>query len=90
MAESIVLYGPQGSGKSLNAEAIRQAYGLETIVELDEILYTRGSEGFDPIGQLIVTHDDRWACALARQWGLPTVHVDAARERVGAAWRSQP
>lgn len=38
MNKSVIVYGPQGCGKSLNAELLRDHYGLEKVVELDEYL----------------------------------------------------
>lgn len=35
MAESIIIVGPQGCGKSLNARALAQAYGLKHWVDAD-------------------------------------------------------
>jgi len=35
--QSVVLYGPQGCGKTVNGAAIAKALGLKAVVELDEV-----------------------------------------------------
>ncbi len=38
MADSIIICGPQGSGKSLNGERLRKHYGLKRVVEAEDLL----------------------------------------------------
>ena len=37
MAQSIIIIGPQGCGKSLNAQGLCEAFGLKHSVDLDDI-----------------------------------------------------
>ncbi|PPU12124.1 hypothetical protein XacyCFBP2565_16580 [Xanthomonas arboricola pv. corylina] len=90
MAESVILLGPQGSAKSLNAEALFQKLGLQEVVELDEMLFTFRADRLEPFGQLILTCDEQQARSWSVRWGLRLIRVEEARAQLGAAWRTQP
>ncbi|SMQ97107.1 hypothetical protein [Xanthomonas fragariae] len=88
MAESIVVYGPMASGKTLNAEAIRQVYGLKRVVELDERLQRKGGDWqLSQNDVLMLTNDQALAERTAQRMRIQTVAIAGARVRVGAAWR---
>lgn len=50
---SVIVHGPQGCGKTTNAEAIREALGLSAVVDD----WKRG-QPFPVDGALILTNDD--------------------------------
>ncbi len=89
MAESIVVYGPMVSGKTLNAEAICQAYGLKRVVNLDERLQRNGEDWqLSQNDVLMLTNDHALAERTAQRMRIQTVAIAEARERVGAGWRA--
>ncbi|CAD0325756.1 hypothetical protein ABQZ69_02120 [Xanthomonas sp. WHRI 8391] len=90
MAESVILLGPQGSCKSLNAEALCRELGLQEVIELDEMLFTFRADRLESSGQLILTCDDQQASTLSVRWGLRLMRVEEARAQLGTAWRTQP
>ena len=51
MKPSIVIHGPQGCGKTRNAEALRVHYGLDRIIEADE----RPHQMLPATGALVLT-----------------------------------
>ncbi|MCC4635295.1 AAA family ATPase [Xanthomonas dyei] len=90
MAESVILLGPQGSGKSLNAKALCQELGLQEVIELEDLLFTFRADRLEPVGQLILTCDEQQARTWSVRWGLRVIRVEEARTQRGAAWRTQP
>uniref|UniRef100_UPI003F80DF76 hypothetical protein n=1 Tax=Xanthomonas sp. 0924 TaxID=2835534 RepID=UPI003F80DF76 len=90
MAESVILLGPQGSAKSLNAEALRQELGLQEVMELEDVLFTSRADRLEPVGQLILTCNEQQARTWSVRWGLRLMRVEEARAQLGAAWRTQP
>ncbi|MBB5880781.1 adenylate kinase family enzyme [Xanthomonas arboricola] len=90
MAESVILLGPQGSGKSLNAEALCQQLGLQEVIELDDMLFTFRADRVESFGQLILTCDEQQAQTWSVRWGLRLMRVEEARAQLGTAWRTQP
>ncbi|AZR21926.1 hypothetical protein [Xanthomonas vasicola] len=89
MAESVILLGPQGSGKSLNADALCQRLGLQEVIEPDEMLFTFRADRLESSGQLILTCDEQQARTWSVRWGLRLIRVEEARAQLGAAWRTQ-
>lgn len=53
--KSFIVYGPQGSGKTLHAEALRKALGLATVWDEGETQERLDQAGFGPIGVLYLT-----------------------------------
>lgn len=51
MKPTIVIHGPQGCGKTRNAEALRQHYGLDRVIEADE----RPHQMLPATGALVLT-----------------------------------
>ncbi|MBB5882863.1 adenylate kinase family enzyme [Xanthomonas arboricola] len=90
MAESVILLGPQGSCKSLNAEVLCQQLGLQDVIELDDLLFTFRADRLEPFGQLILTCNEQQAQTWSVRWGLRLMRVAEARAQLGAAWRTQP
>jgi hypothetical protein len=57
IAQSVVLYGPAGCGKSTNAQRISKALNLPRIVEFDEIRNdARKQRALPEFGVLLITH----------------------------------
>ncbi|MBV6843579.1 hypothetical protein [Xanthomonas euvesicatoria] len=90
MAESVVLFGPQGSCKSLNAEALCQKLGLQEFIELDDLLFAFRADRLESSGQLILTCNEQQARTWSVRWGLRLMRVEEARAQLGDAWRTQP
>ncbi|MCL1552926.1 hypothetical protein [Xanthomonas nasturtii] len=90
MAESVILLGPQGSCKTLNAEALCRELGLQEVIELDEMLFTFRADRLESSGQLILTCNDQQASSWSVRWGLRLMCVEEARAQLGVAWRTQP
>ncbi|AGI06929.1 MULTISPECIES: hypothetical protein [Xanthomonas] len=90
MAESVILFGPQGSAKSLNAEALCQELGLQKVIELEDVLFTFRADHVEPFGQLILTCNEQQARTWSVRWGLRLMRVEEARAQLGDAWRTQP
>ncbi|PPT94925.1 hypothetical protein XaraCFBP7407_13020 [Xanthomonas arboricola pv. arracaciae] len=89
MAKSIVVHGLMGSGKTVNADAIRQAYDLKRVVELDERLQRKGNDW--QLAQhdvLMLTNDRLLAELTAQRLRIEVVVIADARVQVGGAWRS--
>ncbi|MEB1944334.1 hypothetical protein VDR83_21350 [Xanthomonas campestris pv. campestris] len=90
MAESVILLGPQGSCKSLNAEALCRELGLQKVIELEDVLFTFRADRLKPVGQLILTYNEQQARSWSVRWGLRLMRVEEARAQLGAAWSTQP
>ncbi|WP_040259034.1 hypothetical protein, partial [Xanthomonas citri] len=71
--------GPQGSAKSLNAEALRQELGLQEVIELEDVLSTFRADRLEPVGQLILTCNEQQARTWSVRWGLRLMRVEEAR-----------
>ncbi|MEG2047016.1 MAG: ATP-binding protein [Comamonas sp.] len=70
--QSVVVYGPQGSGKTLHAEALRKHFHLDTVVEADAPHQVRK---MPKTGALVLTI---WAPEETRR----TLHIDEALRRL--------
>ncbi|MCC4602913.1 hypothetical protein [Xanthomonas campestris] len=88
MAKSVIFLGPQGTGKSLNADALRQVLGLQEVIELDDILHTFRADRLEPVGQLMLTCNEQQAQTWSVRWGLRVLRVEEARSQLGSAWRA--
>jgi hypothetical protein len=75
MSTSVILYGPQGSGKMFHAPKIAKHYGLSKIV--DE---WRGMDPVEPEGVLYVTNDP--LSATAWSFGVRVLSIAEARNEV--------
>ncbi|MCC8533591.1 hypothetical protein LN457_12395 [Xanthomonas phaseoli] len=90
MAKSVIFLGPQGTGKSLNADALCHALDLEEVIELEDILHTFRADRLEPVGQLMLTCDEQQAQTWSVRWGLRVLRIEEARRQLGSAWRTQP
>ena len=89
MAKSVVLFGPQGSGKSLNADGLMKAYGLKESFDLDDPWFPRGRDLRRRLdaGLLVLSCDIEDSREFARRHDALLITVATARLLVGAAWR---
>ncbi len=61
MSASIIVYGPQGCGKTRNAEKIRAALGCKCVIEGEDLVAGRA---FPTSGALILTNDPHFIAPL--------------------------
>lgn len=77
MKRSVIIYGPQGCGKTINGEALRAVYGCDRIDDTDS--FYSGGHRFDPkAGHLYLTCDPK----VLTQFPEHVVHFDEAIKRV--------
>jgi uridine kinase len=62
VTQSIVIHGPQGCGKSVNAQRLRRKFGLLVVIELDD--HPEQRRHIAPEGALVLTNDEATARAL--------------------------
>ena len=77
MKPSIVIHGPQGCGKTRNAEALRLHYGLNRIVEADE----RPQQMLPATGALVLP----CRVSVMHAAGLELVSFDVAMQEMRGA-----
>lgn len=83
MAKSIIVFGPQGCGKSLNAELLRKAFGLDLVDDT-----TPSALSMLPTGVLYLTEEiPKWllpseAKILCMPYGEAMAHVEAYKLRI--------
>lgn len=86
---SIIVYGPQGSGKSRHAEALRKHFKLSRVIEadenlqdLDKRLHTKGGPAaIKRLNALILTSDMQ--LAGAEQIRRRILSIDEAKRQAG-------
>jgi nicotinamide riboside kinase len=76
MAKAVIVYGPQGTGKTLHAEALARAYGKTRIY--DDYDPVRGLLGAFPDDALVLTHMPQVAEYQAQQHDAEVVHIEVA------------
>lgn len=78
MKPSIVVHGPQGCGKTRNAERIKQYFGLDRIVDEGHLPYTlaKGPK-LEPDGVLYLTCEPPVCAKL--NGAIPMVYADVMR-----------
>jgi MoxR-like ATPase len=80
MADSIIILGPQGCGKTLNAAALAAAFGLPRWIEADEC------EELPRFGHLILAHE----LTPDRAQGLRVVEFKDAIKKVAKPHPATP
>lgn len=65
------LYGPQGTGKTVHAEAIRQSLGLDRVIDQE----WRHGDRFPPTGALVITNEQP-------PNGWPAISIEEAKRRI--------
>lgn len=93
---SFIVYGPQGCGKSLNAERLRKALGCSRVISDDEAdfprdLYgrlatLRGAQAFKAGTDLFLTNEPPPA-GFDADHSRRVIHFDEAMRLAGAAAR---
>lgn len=82
---AIIVYGPQGSGKTFHAPALAQFYGKSHIVDGDDWTLYDGHTPHRslPADTLLTTCDEQFAKEHARKWGSRAIHIDEAVRDAG-------
>lgn len=81
MAKSVVLYGPQGSGKSLHGAAIAEKLGLRQVIDLEDVQLM--GERLQRQGFLYLSCSQPYAQRAANLLGIEVVHVSHALAAIG-------
>lgn len=89
---NIMLYGPQGSGKSSVARQLADMFGLPQVIESDVGLFkVRGELPAGKPALVVREATEAPARNLAQAYGFRTViHVDDARRLIEHAYASPP
>lgn len=77
--ETVIVYGPQGCGKTRNADKMRRAFGLDTVIDD----WQPGREGQPKIpktGALVLTHSSEFH--RVADGSIPAIDYDAAMRYV--------
>lgn len=75
---TVIIYGPQGCGKTRNAEQLRQAFGLERVIELED----SPSNRIPDRGALVLTNRDD-ATSMPAPWPCRRMSFDQAMAHAG-------
>jgi hypothetical protein len=78
MNPSIVIHGPQGCGKTMNAQRLRRHFGLLAVVEMDDHPWQRRQ--IANFGALLLTNDE---AAARRLTGLRVLTFREAMRLAG-------
>ena len=81
MAKSVVLYGPQGSGKTLHGRAIAEKLGLRQVIDLEDIQLM--GERLQRQGFLYLSWSESYAQRAANLLGTEVVHITHALAAIG-------
>ncbi len=81
MAKSIVLYGPQGSGKTLHGGAIAAKLGLRQVVDLEDVQLM--GKRLQRQGFLYLSCSQPYAQRAADLLGTEVVHISQALATIG-------
>jgi len=81
MAKSIVVYGPQGSGKTLHGPAVAERHGLSRVIDLEDVQLM--GERLQRRGFLYLSCSQSYAERAAGLLGTEVIHIDQALASVG-------
>ncbi len=81
MAKSIVLYGPQGSGKTLHGSLIAQRLGLQNVKDLDDVQLD--CERLQRFGFLYLANHHGYAQRAANLLGTQLMDIEQALALAG-------
>lgn len=81
MAKSVVVYGPQGSGKNFHGRAIAQKHGLNRVIDLEDVQLM--GERLQRRGFLYLSCSQSYAERAAGLLGTEVIHIDQALTSVG-------
>lgn len=76
MAKSIVVYGPQGSGKTRHGRAIAERHGLSRVIDLEDVQLM--GERLQRQGFVYLSCSQSYAERAARLLATEVVHIDKA------------
>lgn len=83
MGKSIVVYGPQGSGKTLHGAAIADKHGLRRVIDLEDVKLM--GERLQRRGFLYLSCSEPYAERAANLLGTSVIHIDQALASIGVA-----
>lgn len=81
MAKSVVVYGPQGSGKTLYGHGIAEKHGLSRVIDLEDVQLM--GERLQRHGFLYLSCSQSYAERAAGLLGTEVIHIDQALASVG-------
>lgn len=81
MAKSIVVYGPQGSGKTRHGRAIAEKHGLGRVIDLEDVQLM--GERLQRRGFLYLSCSQIYAERAAGLLGTEVIYIDQALASVG-------
>ena len=81
MAKSVVVYGPQASGKTRHGRAIAEKHGLGRVIDLEDVQLM--GERLQRQGFLYLSCSQSYAERAARLLGTEVIHIDQALASVG-------
>lgn len=81
MAKSIVVYGPQGSGKTLHGAAIAKKHGLQHVIDLEDVQLM--GERLQRQGFVYLSYSESYAQRAANLLGCSVIHIDQALASIG-------
>jgi nicotinamide riboside kinase len=76
MAKAVIIYGPQGSGKTQHAEVIARAYGKTRIIDGYDV--RKAYQQAFPDDALVLTNDPAMAALQERRFDAEVVQVETA------------
>ncbi len=83
MAKSVVVYGPQGSGKTLHGRAIAEKHGLNRVIDLEDVQLM--GERLQRQGFLYLSCSQSYAERAAGLLGTEVIHIDQALASIGGS-----
>ncbi len=81
MAKSVVVYGPQGSGKTRHGRAIAEQHGLGRVIDLEDVQLM--GERLQRQGFLYMSCSQSYAERAAALLGTEVIHIDQALASIG-------
>jgi len=81
MAKSVVVYGPQGSGKARHGRAIAEKHGLSRVIDLEDVQLM--GERLQRHGFLYLSCSESYAGRAANLLGTSVIHIDQALVSIG-------
>jgi hypothetical protein len=79
--QSIIVSGPQASGKTLHAEEIKKHFGLDTVVEMDNL--DLSSAKLAESGVLYLTNIEPHALVNVNKIKVPVLTIAQAKAKAG-------
>lgn len=75
--KAVIIYGPQGSGKTLHAEALRKLFGKAQVIEVEDVWPFKRKQQF-PGDSLVLTCDEAFAQYQENTHGAQLCSIGAA------------